>query len=43
MSVGQECEYLIPKDVPILVNNDGFGGLTQLVLPLSLDINFNLI
>ena len=26
-SAGQECEYLIPKDVyPILVNNDGFSG-----------------
>ena len=26
-AAGQECEYLIPKDVyPILVNNDGFSG-----------------
>ena len=26
-SAGDECEYLIPKDVyPILVNNDGFSG-----------------
>ena len=26
-TAGQECEYLIPKDVyPILVNNDGFSG-----------------
>ena len=28
---GEECEYLIPKDVyPILVNNDGFSGFNTI-------------
>ena len=30
-AAGEECEYLIPKDVyPILVNNDGFSGFNTI-------------